>query len=349
VKYTRLGHAGMKVSVLCLGTMIYGQQVDESTSIKIIQRALDLGINFIDTADVYVYGRSEEIVGNAIRGCRDDVVLATKVYNRMGPGPNDEGLSRKHIQHAIRASLLRLATTHVDLYQVHRFDAQTPLHETLSTMTTLRREGWIHYFGCSNFAAWQIERALRVSDRYGFIAISSSQPIYNILHRDVERELLPLCHEEGIGVIPYSPLAGGFLTGKYQIDQPAPPASRGQLRPEWMQQYHTEHNYRVLQELRQLSEETGLKMSQLSLAWILANNTVTAPIIGASRITQLEENVEVVDHPPSAKVLARISEVSKPEWLQRREAREARTHAFLKDRIQYWQNQQTIRARASEE
>jgi aryl-alcohol dehydrogenase-like predicted oxidoreductase len=336
MKYSRLGQAGVQVSKLCLGTMIYGRQVEEKEAIKIIHRAIDLGINFIDTADVYVMGRSETIVGKAINDRREDIVLATKVYNPMGPTPNDQGSSRKHILYAINASLRRLETDYIDLYQVHRFDNETPLKETLSTMTDLVQDGRIHYFGSSNFTAWQIEKALRVSDNYGLVPIQSSQPRYNILDRDVERELLPMCDEEGIGVIPYSPLAGGFLTGKYQIDKPIPEGTRGALRPDWMRQYQTELNYRILQEMQSLSTETGLKLSQLSLAWCLANPVITAPIIGASRIEQLEENVEVVEHPPSPKILERINDVSKPEWLQKREMHEARRMAFSKQRALYW-------------
>jgi aryl-alcohol dehydrogenase-like predicted oxidoreductase len=237
MKYKRLGRAGVKVSELCLGTMIYGRQVEEDASINIIRRAVDLGINFLDTADAYGGGRSETIVGKAIKGMRDDIVLATKVYNRMGSGPNDMGLSRKHIFKAVEDSLNRLGTDYIDLYQVHRFDSTTPLRETLSALTDLVHQGKVHYLGCSNFAAWQIEKALRLSDLYQFEAFSSSQPRYNLLDRAVERELLPLCLEEGIGVIPYSPLAGGFLTGKYQPDAPLPEGSRGQLRPDWMKRY----------------------------------------------------------------------------------------------------------------
>jgi aryl-alcohol dehydrogenase-like predicted oxidoreductase len=299
--------------------MIYGEQVDAKSSIHIIKRAIDLGINFIDTANVYVQGRSETIVGQAIQGMRDDVVLATKVRHRIGSRPNDEGLSRKHLMKSIEDSLNRLGTKYIDLYQLHRPDAATPLQETLLALDDLVRGGRVHYIGSSNFPAWQIEKALRISEVHGLSRFVSSQPRYNILDRAVERELLPLCLEEGIGVIPYSPLAGGFLTGKYQIDQSMPEGTRGQLRPEVMKLSFTQRNYAILRELRLLSEETGLKMSQLSLAWLLANPAITAPIIGASKLEQLEENVEVVDHPPSAEALERINEVSKPEWRRQQE------------------------------
>lgn len=338
MQYKRLGKAGVKVSELCLGTMIYGQQVEATASIKIMRRAIDLGINFLDTADTYVNGRSEEIVGEAIAGQRDDIVLATKVYNRMGPGPNDEGLSRKHILHAVDASLRRLKTTYIDVYQVHRFDATTPLQETLSALSDLVHQGKVHYLGCSNFAAWQLVEALRLSERYDLVPFRCSQPRYNLLDREIERDHLPICLAEGIGVIPYSPLAGGFLTGKYRPDAPMPEGSRGQLRPEWMEQYHTPQNHRVLQELQALSGETGLTLSQLSLAWMLTNPAVTAPIIGASRLPQLEENVAVVDHTLSAAAVDRLNEVSKPEWRRQEEADHARMQRFQQERIQYWRS-----------
>ncbi len=340
VKYKRLGRTGVQVSELCLGTMIYGEQVDAATAIQIIRRALDGGINFIDTANVYVHGRSEEIVGQAIQGRRDEVVLATKVRHRMGPGPNDEGLSRKHIMKSVEDSLTRLGTEYIDLYQLHRPDSATPLKETLFALDDLVRDGRVHYIGSSNFPAWLIEKALRISEVYGLERFVSSQPRYNILDRAVERELLPLCREEGIGVIPYSPLAGGFLTGKYHRDEAMPEGSRGQLRPDWMKQYFTEQNDAVLRELRRLSGETGLKLSQLSLAWLLANPTVTAPIIGASKLTQLEENLEVVDTPLPTRALERISEVSKPAWLRHQEANEARSQAFQAQRLEYWKKKQ---------
>ena len=340
MKYKSLGKSGVKVSELCLGTMIYGRQVDEAASIKIIKRAVELGINFIDTANVYVEGRSEEIVGKAIKGMRDEIVLATKLRHRMGPGPNDEGLSRKHIMKSVEDSLKRLSTDYIDLYQLHRPDPATPLKETLFALDDLVSDGRVHYIGSSNFSAWQIEKALRISEVYGLECFVSSQPRYNIIDRDVERELLPLCQEEGIGVIPYSPLAGGFLTGKYQPDKSMPEGTRGQLRPEWMKQYFTERNQAILQELKSLSTETGLKMSQLSLAWLLANPAITAPINGASKLEQLEENIEVVDNPPPTQALERISEVSKPDWLRQQETREAQSRAFQTQRINYWKKKQ---------
>jgi aryl-alcohol dehydrogenase-like predicted oxidoreductase len=282
-----------------------------------------LGINFIDTADVYTEGHSEEIVGKAIKGRRDDIVLATKVRGRTSSDPNGEGLSRKHIMRNLEASLKRLGTDYVDLYQVHRVDPTTPLKETMAALSDLVRSGKVRYIGCSNFPAWQLEKALRISEVQGLEAFATVQPRYNIIDRDVERELLALCVEEGIGVIPYSPLAGGVLTGKYRPDRPAPEGSRGQLRPAMVSRYLSPRNQAILQELEKVSSETKTTMSQVGLAWLMANPAITAPIIGASKLEQLEENMGVLGHPLPADALARISAVSKPDWLREQEEQEA--------------------------
>ena len=321
--YKNLGKTGAKVSELCLGTMVFGQQVDETTAVKIIGRAVDLGVNFIDTADVYAEGRSEEIVGKAIKGMRDNIVLATKVRGRTGPDPNGEGLSRKHIMRNLETSLRRLGTDYVDLYQVHRADPTTPLKETLAALTDLVRSGKVRYIGCSNFPAWQLEKALRVSEVEGLEAFATVQPRYNIIDRDIERELLPLCVEEGIGVVPYSPLAGGVLTGKYHPDRPAPEGSRGQLRPAMVGRYLNPRNLAILKELEDIGSETKTSLSQIGLAWLMANPAVTSPIIGATKVEQLEENMGVLGRSLQAETLARISEVSKPDWLREQEELEA--------------------------
>jgi len=323
MKYRNLGKSGTKVSELCLGTMIFGQQVDEPTAGKIIDRAIDLGINFIDTADVYAEGRSEEIVGKAIKGRRDSIVLATKVRNRTSSDPNGEGLSRKHIMRNIEISLKRLDTDYIDLYQVHRVDSTTPLKETIAALSDLVRSGKVRYIGCSNYPAWQLEKALRISEVEGLEAFATIQPRYSILDRDIERELLPLCVDEGMGVIPYSPLAGGFLTGKYRPDSPAPEGSRGQRGPSMIGRYQNARNQAILTELQRISAETKMPLSQIGLAWMMANPAVTSPIIGASRLDQLEENMGVLGSTLSPEVLARINEASKPEWLREQEELEA--------------------------
>ena len=321
--FRNLGKTGTKVSELCLGTMTFGQQVDETTATRIINRAIDLGVNFIDTADVYAQGRSEEIVGKAIKGRRDDIVLATKVRGRTGQDPNGEGLSRKHIMRNLEASLERLGTDYIDLYQVHRTDPTTPLKETMAALSDLVRSGKVRYIGCSNFPAWQLEKALRISEVNGFEAFATVQPRYNIIDRDIERELLPLCAEEEIGVIPYSPLAGGVLTGKYHPDKPAPEGSRGQLRPAMITRNLNPRNQAILQELERISSETKMPMSQIGLAWLMANPMITSPIIGASKPEQLEENMGVLGRSLPAETTARISEASKPDWLRAQEEMEA--------------------------
>jgi aryl-alcohol dehydrogenase-like predicted oxidoreductase len=323
MKYKQVGTTGLKASELCLGTMIFGGQVDAAASIQIIQRALDLGVNFLDTANNYGDGRSEAIVGKALKGVREEVVVATKVEAVTGPGPNDYGLSRKNILRAVEASLTRLDTTYIDLYQVHHPDPSTPLTETLTALDDLVRMGKVRYIGCSNFPAWYLEKALRVSEVHDLAAFTTVQPRYNLLDRGIERELLPLCLDEGIGVLPYSPLAGGFLTGKYQPGQPAPAGSRGAGRPAWVDRRFTPRNHAVLTELARISGETGLPLSQLSLAWLLENPVVTAPIVGASSLAQLEVNVDVVNHPVPGEALQRISEVSKPDWLRDQEEEDA--------------------------
>lgn len=313
--------------------MIFGRQVDEDTSIRVIKRAVEKGVNFIDTANVYAEGRSEEILGKAIDGMRDDIVVATKVRHRMGPGPNDEGLSRKHVIRSVDASLRRLKTDYIDLYQVHRVDPTTTLKETLTALSDLVRSGKVHYIGCSNFPAWQLEKALWISDVNDLERFETAQPRYNLVDREIERELLPVCIEESIGVIPYSPLAGGFLTGKYQPDKPPPEGTRGQLRPDWISRSFTERNSSLLAELQRLSQETGMTMSQLSLAWLLANPAVTSPIIGASKLEQLEENIVVADQPTLGhEVLDRINEFSKPDWLREQEEQEGRRRTMQEQR-----------------
>ena len=341
MKFKNLGKTGLRVSELCLGTMIFGGKVDEATSLRIINRAIEVGINFIDTANNYERGRSEEIVGKAIQGIRDDLIVATKVESVTGPGPNEYGLSRKNIIHAVESSLKRLGTDYVDLYQVHHMDPMTPLKETLTTLNDLVRSGKVRYIGCSNYASWYLEKALGISEAGGLEAFVTVQPRYNIVDREAEYELLPLCAEEGIGVIPYSPLAGGLLTGKYQRGKNPPPGSRGGESPEWMDRRLTQRNQAILQELEMISAETGFPINQVSLGWLMANPLVTAPIIGASSPEQLESNVEVVNHIVPQEALRRIDKVSKPTWLSELDEQEAqRMWSREKMRLTRWRNKQ---------
>ncbi|MGA2077450.1 MAG: aldo/keto reductase [Terriglobia bacterium] len=306
MRYQLLGRTGLKVSVLCLGTMTFGSSPSPSTlpgssekeSLMVLDRFLDAGGNFIDTADGYAEGRSEEILGKGIKGRRHQIVLATKVFSLTGKGPNQKGLSRKHIAEAVENSLRRLDTDYIDLYQAHCFDSRTPLEETLEALDQLVRQGKVLYLGCSNFAGWQLAKALGISRARGLSKFECLQPQYSLVCRSIERELLPLCREEGVGVIPWSPLAGGFLSGKYRPGGARPsgsrlaesdPASRGSI-----ERFLTERNFRILGVVEAVARELGKSASQVALAWLLAAREVTAVIFGARTISQLEENLSAI-------------------------------------------------------
>lgn len=295
MEYGRLGNTGLMVSELCLGCMTFGRETDEAVSKEIVARFLDAGGNFIDTADVYSQGVSEAITGRAIQGVRDNVVLATKVRFPMGDGPNDAGLSRKHVTRSCDASLKRLGTDYIDLYQVHCWDEATPLEETLSTLTDLVRAGKVGYVGVSNFTAWQLAKAMGVSELRGFERFVCLQPQYSLVERNIEREILPVCREYGLGVIPWSPLGGGFLSGKYRRDEKPPEDSRIAGAEEPMEEHWsrraTERNWRVLDAVGALAEATGKSYAQVALNWLLRQDAVTAPIIGARTMEQLEDNL----------------------------------------------------------
>lgn len=298
-----LGHTGLKVSELCLGTMTFGSLpgmrrapgCDEQTFLAILNAYLESGGNFIDTADGYADGASETILGKGLKGRRDDVVLATKVFFPAGAGANRKGLSRKHILWGIEASLRRLQTDYVDLYQVHCFDAHTPLEETLSTLDALVKQGKVRYIGCSNFAAWQLAKALGISALHGYARFDCLQPQYSLICRSIEREILPLCRSEGVGVIVWSPLGGGFLSGKYRSGEAAPQASRladsDPTMRSWVERHFTEKNFQILRAVEEASSRLGKTLTQVSLAWLLAMPGVTSAIIGARNVAQLQENL----------------------------------------------------------
>ena len=315
------------VSELCLGCMTFGRELDEGGSREIIARFLDAGGNFIDTADVYASGSSEEITGPAIKGARDDVVLATKVRFPMGEGPNDVGLSRKHVISGCEASLRRLGTDYIDLFQVHAWDALTPIEETLSALTDLVRDGKVRYIGVSNFTAWQLMKSLWTSELRGLESFVCLQPQYSLVERNVEREILPACREEGLGVIPWSPLGGGFLSGKYRRGERPPQGSRIAEAVESMEEYWdrraTERNWDTLEIVGGISEETGKTYAQISLNWLLRQEGVTAPIIGARTMEQLEDNLGAVGWALSEKQVERLSEASAIE--------EVYPHRFIRE------------------
>lgn len=296
--YRFVGKTGLKVSELCLGAMTFGREADEDLSHKMLDQFVVAGGTFIDTADVYTQGASETIVGNWLKNqARDDLVIATKVRFPMGAGVNDVGLSRKHIMAGVEASLKRLQTDYIDLYQVHCWDAATPLEETLTTLNDLVRKGMVRYIGASNFTGWQLQKALDMSRQLGLEAFVCLQPQYNLLCRSTEWELIPLCETEGLGVIPWSPLRGGWLSGKFKRGMSAPPEdSRVKLAEEkgWGESwsaYNNEHTWTVLDALHEVAQESDKHPAQVALRWLLQRPGVTAPIIGAKNETQLESNL----------------------------------------------------------
>ncbi len=294
--YRTLGRTGVKVSPVCLGTMMFGGPTEEAESIKIIHRALDAGINFIDTADMYVQGRSEEIVGKALKDRRDDVILATKGKNPMGPSPNQQGLSRRWMMKALDASLKRLGVDCVDIYYAHAPDPATPWEETLRALDDMVRQGKVHYIACSNFRAWQVCRALWYSDSQGLDRFACVQPLYNIMNRDIEVELLPLCREMNLGVVSYSPLARGILTGKYKPGANFPEGSRAARSDKRMKEAELrDESIELSQALAGYCEKKGVPMSAFATAWCLANPTLTSIILGPRTMEQFEDNLRCLD------------------------------------------------------
>ncbi len=302
MEYRNLGRTGLKVSELCMGSMQFGWTADESLSHRILSAAYEAGINFIDTADVYSRwvegnpgGVAEQIIGRWLKANgvpRHRVVIATKVRGRMGEGANDEGLSRAHIMDAVEASLRRLNTDYIDLYQTHWYDEDTPIEETLRALDDLVRQGKVRYIGCSNYPAWRLTEALWTSTLHRLTRYDSLQPHYNLAHRaEFERELAEVCRFHGVGVIPYSPLAGGFLTGKYHRDQESPDSARlGGVQ----RRYFNEQGWTVLEATEKLAQEKNKSVSQIALAWLLSNPLVTSPIIGPRTLEQLEDNLGAV-------------------------------------------------------
>ena len=289
MEYRQLGSSGVRVSAIGLGTNQFGGVVDQAGVTEIVHGALDLGINFINTADVYTGGRSEETLGVALEDRWQHVVLATKVEHNTGEGPNDWGASRYHILNGVEASLRRLRTDHIDLYQIHTYDETTPIEETLRVLDDLVRSGKVRYVGASNFMAWQLARANLLAEIRGWPAFVTVQPHYHMLQRAIEAELVPYCREFKVGILPYFPLAGGFLTGKYRRGESAPPGSRGE-RSGYVQQYMTDANYTRLERLSAWAQERDHSMVELAFAWLLAEPQVSSVIAGATRLAQVETN-----------------------------------------------------------
>ncbi|HEY5361026.1 MAG TPA: aldo/keto reductase [Streptosporangiaceae bacterium] len=303
--HRRLGRTGLQVSRLCLGTMTFGLQRDEATAVAILERAADGGIDFIDTSDAYPLGGdlstrgiTEEILGRWLRGRRDRFVVATKCFVPTGPAPFDAGNSRKHIMAAVEASLRRLQTDYIDLYQLHGYDRETPIDETLSALDNLVHQGKVRYIGCSNFLTYQLVRAIGRSETLGLARLDSVQPRYNLLFRQIEREMLPFCGEEGVGVIPYNPIAGGLLSGKHSATEPPPEGGRftlGTAGKMYQERYWHDREFATVETLGELAKAARVSLVTLSVAWVLANPAVTAAIIGASSPEQLDDSLAAAE------------------------------------------------------
>jgi aryl-alcohol dehydrogenase-like predicted oxidoreductase len=303
MQYTRLGATGLKVSRLCLGMMTYGSKewrpwvLEEAEAQQFIRQALEAGINFFDTADMYSLGRSEEILGHAMKEYgpgRDRIVIATKVFQEMSDDPNDKGLSRKHIMHSIDASLKRLNMDYVDLYQIHRFDYNTPIEETLSALNDVVKAGKALYIGASAMFAWQFMKMLATSDKYNLARFVSMQNYYNLVYREEEREMLPLCREEGIGVIPFSPLARGFVVGNRRKEEHGETA-RARTDDYAKGQFYRDQDFAVVDRISAVAEARGVNNAQIALAWVLQQPGITSPIIGASKPHHLTDALAALE------------------------------------------------------
>jgi len=321
LEHVRLGATGLRVSRLCLGTMTFGYQCDEATSFAILDRAAAGGITFMDSSDVYPLGggleragRTEEIIGKWIKGKRHDWVIATKCFGQTGPQPFHVGNNRRHILDAVDASLRRLGTDYIDLYQLHGFDPNVTADETLSALDTIVRAGKVRYIGCSNYLAYQVARALGRSDARGWARFVSVQPRYNLLYREIERELLPLCAEEGIGVIPYNPIAGGMLSGKHDFSKPASEGTRfaytGRIGELYRDRYWQGKIFKAVGELQGIAQRAGIPLTTLSVAWVLSNPTITSPIVGASKPEQLDATLAAAEKKLDAALLAELDKAT---------------------------------------
>jgi aryl-alcohol dehydrogenase-like predicted oxidoreductase len=320
MEHVRLGRSGLQVSRLCLGTMTFGLQSDEATGVAVMDKAVEGGVDFFDTSDAYplggdltTRGRTEEIIGRWLPGKRDRIIIATKCFAPTGPAPFDGGNSRKHILSAVEASLRRLGTDYIDLYQLHGYDQNTPIDETLSALDDLVHSGKVRYIGCSNFLTYQLVRAIGRSETLRLARFDSVQPRYNLLFRQIEREMLPFCAEDGVGVISYNPIAGGLLSGKHNRSAEPPEGSRftlGNAGPMYQQRYWHEQMFDTVEALRKLADEAGVSLVTLSVAWVLANKAITAPIIGASQPRQLDASLAAATYELDPDLKQRLDDVT---------------------------------------
>lgn len=309
MRYNQLGNSGLTVSAIGLGTNAFGKRADAQTSTFIIESAIHNGVNFIDTANIYAGTQSETIIGKAIQGKRSEIVLTTKAGLPTGKSPFHKGSSRHHLMQELEASLARLQTDYVDLYQIHTFDPLTPLEETLRCLEDMITTGKVRYIGCSNYYAWELMKALGISERLGLTKYISQQVSYSLADRTVERELIPLCLDQGIGIIPYFPLAGGILTGKYTVQSEAPADSRAQTDPNF-NRFLTERTLKLSQELQQLALEHETTPSHLAIAWLLHQPVVGTVIVGATKVKQLETNLEALDISITNELMEQLNTIS---------------------------------------
>lgn len=311
MKYRNLGNSGVKVSTVGIGTNRFGSEKTPQSEVnRIVDHALELGINHLDTANAYQNGNSEIVLGNALKGKWDRFFLATKFYFQTGEGINSRGASRYHIYNAVDASLKRLQSDHIDLYYVHRWDSETPIEETLQTLDYLIQQGKVRYIGASNFAAWQLAKSNLLADVKGWNAFVAIQSHYHMLERDLEKEVIPYCQAENVGVIPYFPLAGGFLTGKYQNGQPAPAGSRGESS-EYVQKYMTDQNFDVLKKLETFAKDHGHEVNELAIAWLLAQPRVSSVISGATKLDHVTKNAAAAEWELTVEELNSVNEILK--------------------------------------
>jgi aryl-alcohol dehydrogenase-like predicted oxidoreductase len=308
MEYRQLGNSGVRVSVIGMGTNRFGNKVEQAEVNSVLDAALDLGVNFIDTADVYTGGQSETALGQALKGRWDKFVLATKVYFKVGDAPNDYGASRYHIMNGVEASLRRLQSDHIDLYQMHRWDPQTPIEETMRALDDLVSSGKVRYIGASAYAAWQLAQANLLAEMRGWAKFVTVQSHYHMLEREVEKEVIPYCQAENVGFIPYFPLAGGFLTGKYSREKGAPEGSRGESST-YVQEYMTDANYTKVEKMTAWAEDRERTMAELAIAWLLAQPQVCSVISGLTRLEHLQQNAKAGDWKLSAEEVDEVNNI----------------------------------------
>ena len=310
MEYRRIGRSGLKVSEICLGTMTFGHGTDRGEAERIVDRAFDAGVNFFDTANGYSNGQSEIMLGEILKGRRQEAIIATKVFNPMGPGPNDSGMSRSHIMRAIEDSLSRLQTDYVDIYYIHHVDTQTPLEEMLRAFDDLVHQGKVRYIACSNYEAWRLMEALWISDTKNLARFECYQPQYSLVVRDIEEELIPVCQIKGLGVVVWSPLAGGFLTGKYQPGQDKVAGSRSEEGWAFPERYFAPNADETLTVLLDVAKELGRTPAQVATRWVLEQPAITSAIIGARTLAQADDNLRAGGWQLPQEALTKLNQVS---------------------------------------